>query len=122
MTIKSSPDSAPSYALHREGVATADTMSGITKKDGCNSSEYEFVHVQVVPSTGVNPNVAVWWWSDVASAYVQEHTPIAKTGVGAGVAYEFTIQPMGRIFFVQIAFTTGAVSVAVSGFKRHQFS
>ncbi len=122
MAIKSSPNSAPEYALHREDIASPDTMSVITKKNGCNSSGYEYVHIQVIPATGVNPNVAVWWWSEIADAFVQENTPITKTGVGAGIGYEFTIQPMGRIFFVQISATTGAVNVAVSGFKRHQFS
>ncbi len=122
MVTKSSPDSAPEYALHRENVSSADTMSAVTKAQGCNASMYFYSHIQVIPDAGVNPNVAVWWWSDEADAFIQEHTPIAKTGVGAGVPYEFTIEPKGRIFFIQIAATTGAVNVMVSGFERHQFS
>lgn len=122
MGFESSPKSAPSYALHREDVSVADVMSAITKKQGCNASTYTYAHVQVVPDTGVNPNVAVWWWSDNAGAFIQEHTPIEYTGVGAGTPYEFTIEPRGRIFFVQIASTAGNVNVLVSGFERQQFS
>jgi hypothetical protein len=126
MVAKTSPEAAPEYALHRENVSAADTMSAVTKSQGCNASMYSYAHVQVVPDVGVNPNVAVWWWSDKANsgngAFIQEHTPIAKTGVGAGLPYEFTIEPKGRIFFVQITVTTGNVNVMVSGFERHQFS
>lgn len=127
MPVQSSPASAPEYALHRENVGVADVMSSKVKKHGCNAQMYNYAHIQVVPSGGANPDVAVWWWSDAANsgngAFVQEHTPIAKTGVGADTPYEFTIEPKGRIFFVQVAVVAaGSVSVLVSGFERHQFS
>lgn len=122
MTTKFSMTLAPDYSLYREGVSAADVMANVKKQHGCNGAMYRYAHIQVVPAAGINPNVAVWWWSEKAQKFVQEHTPIAKAGVGAGTPYEFTIEPMGRIFFVQVALTTGAVDILVSGFEHKQFS
>ena len=121
MSTKSSPERAPGYALYRE-VDAADVMTNVVKKHGCNAAMYKDVHIQIIPEAGVNPDIAVWWWSETADAFVQEHTPITKAGVGAGVPYEFSIQPKGRIFYVQVTATTGALKVAVSGFEHVQFS
>jgi hypothetical protein len=121
MSTKTSPVTAPDYALYRE-VDAADVMTNVVKKHGCNAAMFTDVHIQVIPATGINPNVAVWWWSEEANAFIQEHTPITKSGVGAGVPYEFSIQPKGRIFFVQVTTTTGALKIAVSGFEQTQFS
>jgi len=127
MSGQSSPHSAPEYALHREGVTAADVMANVIKKHGCNAYMYNYAHIQVAPKSGANPDVAVWWWSEAVNsgngAFIQEHTPIAKAGVGVDTPYEFTIEPRGRIFFVQVAaIAAGNVDVLVSGFERHQFS
>jgi hypothetical protein len=123
MSAQSSPYSAPEYSLHRDGVAAADVMANVIKKHGCNAYMYNYAHIQVVPKSGANPDVVVWGWSEAADAFVQEHTPIAKAGVGADTPYEFTIEPRGRIFFVQVAaIAAGNVDILVSGFERHQFS
>jgi hypothetical protein len=124
MSIKSSPNTAPSYALYREGVAAADSdMTVFTKKNGCNASTYRNAHIQIIPSDGADPSVAVWWWSDQADRFIQEQTPIAKAGVGANTSYEFSIEPMGRIFFVQVAtLASGSVDILVSGFEPIQLS
>lgn len=121
MSIKTSPTMAPDYALYRE-TSAVDVMANVVKKHGCNASMYENAHIQIVPVAGVNPNVAIWWWSEVADAFIQEHTAITYAGVGAGVPYEFTIQPMGRIFFVQVTATTGALQIAVSGYDKKHMS
>lgn len=121
MAIKTSPERAPEYALYRE-VGAVDVMANIVKRHGCNAGMYANVHVQVIPDAGVNPNVAVWWWSDTADTFIQEHTPLAYAGVGAGTPYEFTIPSKGRIFFVQVTATTGDLKIAVSGFDQEQFS
>jgi len=122
MSTKTSPTRTPDYVLYREAVATADVMSAVTRKHGCNSSMYESTHVQVVPAAGVNPNVEIWWWSEKAQAFIKEHTPITYAGVGAGIPYEFTVPSRGRIFFVQVTVTTGNVDIAVAGFNQEQFS
>lgn len=115
--ICSSPERAPAYALHRKGLTAADVMANVVKKHGCNGAMYKYCHIQVVPSAG-NPNVAIWWWSEKAGKFIQEHTPITKAGVGVAVSYEFTIEPKGRIFFVQLTNTTGGtVDILVSGFQ-----
>lgn len=127
MPPKSSPASAPEYSLHREGITAVDVMSNVVKKHGCNTYMYRYAHIQVVPESGANPDVAIWWWCDYANsgngAFIQEHVAIAKSGVGVNTPYEFTIEPRGRIFFVQIVtIASGSVDVFVSGFERHQFS
>lgn len=114
----SSPQKAPDYVLHRNAITTADTLPETNSKKCMNMSSYEYAHIQVVPAAGVNPNVAVLWWSEAAGKFVQEHTAITKAGVGAGVGYEFTVEPCGRKMFVAItAVSGGAVSVYVSGFN-----
>jgi hypothetical protein len=114
----SSPQLAPKYVLHRQDIGAPDAASITNSKKGMNMSCYEYAHIQVVPKAGVNPDVAVLWWSDAAGKFVREHTAIAKSGVGAGVAYEFTVEPRGRIMFVAItAVITDTVSVYVSGFN-----
>lgn len=122
MSVQTSPQRAPEYSLYRDGIAAADVMSAVTKKHGLNSSMYENVHIQVIPAAGVDPSVEIWWWSDVADAFIKEHTPLAYAGAGAGIPYEFTVPSKGRILFVQVTATTGAVKIAASGFNQEQFS
>jgi hypothetical protein len=77
--------------------------------------------VQVVPSGGANPSVAVFWWSEEAEKFVQEHVALAKAGVGVNAPYEFTVESRGRIMFVAVtAIAAGTVDVYVSGFDPHK--
>lgn len=123
MPVMSSPHSAPEYSLHREAVTAPDVIANVIKKHGCNASMYNYVHVQIIPTSGANPNVAIWWWSEEADLFIQQHTPITYAGVGANTPYEFTVEPKGRIFFVQVAaISAGTVNILTSGFERHQFS
>jgi hypothetical protein len=122
MTVKTSPERAPAYALYREGITSADTIANVEKIYGCNSSMYKDVHVQVIPASGVTTNVAIYWWSEQANKFIQEHTAITKASVGAGVPYEFTVEAKGRLFFVAVTATDGSVDIAVSGFEQEQFS
>jgi hypothetical protein len=125
MPTTQSPELSPDYALHRDGVAAVELDAtvraagvGYTKKSGMNLASYEHAHIQVIPSGGANPDVTVWWWSEAASAWVQEHTPLTRAGVGANTPFEFTIQPRGRRFFVSVpTLAAGAVSVYVAGFR-----
>ena len=115
---ESGPKKAPEYALHRKAVVAADVIATTAAKTGINCSNYQHAHIQVVPSGGANPNVAVYWWSEEADVFIQEHTPIAKAGVGADTPYEFTVECRGRIMLVAITtIAAGAVSVYVSGFE-----
>lgn len=116
---------APTYSIHREGITAADAnVSGFVKKHGCNAASYKYAHIQVIPTSTADPEVTVWWWSDQANSYIQEHTAITKAGAGAATPYEFTINTMGRIFFVQVSALAGAgtVNIMVSGFERIQLS
>lgn len=108
---------APKYQLYRDAVTAVDSLPVSDQKQGINMSGYKQAHVQIIPSGGANPTVAVLWWSEAAGKFIQEHVPITKTGVGANTPYEFTVDARGRIMFV--AFTTlasGSCQVAVAGF------
>jgi len=115
--ISRSPQHAPDYALHRD-VAAADGAGAITDgAQGINMSGYEYAHIQVLSAGGGNASVQVQWWSAEAGAFVQEHTPIAKAGVGVNVPYEFTVECRGRVMFVKVTtLAAGTCKVLVSGF------
>lgn len=118
MPATQSPESAPRYALHRDARTGPDTLADVPKGAGMNMEGYENAHIQVVPSGGANPNVAVYWWSEAATAWVQEHTPITRAGVGVDTPYEFTVQPRGRRMLVAFAaLAAGQASVYVAGFR-----
>lgn len=106
-TFIRSPAIAPDYVLYREVTNAADTLPETEKGHGINLGHHRFAHVQVVPSAGATGNVAVLWWSERAGKFVQEHTALAKTGVGANTPYEFTVEAQGRIMFVAV---TGGIA------------
>ena len=116
--ISGNPKQAPEYALHRSGVAAVDTLPEANRAHGINMAAHTVAHIQVVPSGGANPNVAILWWSEAASKFVQEQVSIAKTGVGVNIPYEFDVDARGRIMFVAVtAITAGVVDVHVSGYN-----
>jgi len=110
---------APDYGQHRKEVAVADSGSIDNKKRGINCGSYRVANIQVVPITAAgNPDVEVLFWSEKAGKFIRAHTALTKTGVGAGVPYEFTVECNGRIMFVFVTGTlTGGVDVYVSGFE-----
>ena len=117
MGVETGPKKAPDYALHRDAVAAVDVIANVKQGSGINCANYQYANIQVVPSGGANPNVAVYWWSEQAMKFVQEHTPIAKAGVGVNTPFEFTVECNGRKMFVAVtAITAGACDVLVSGF------
>lgn len=116
--IKGNPKLAPEYALHRSAVAAPDSLPEANRAHGINMASHTSAHIQVVPSGGANPSVAVLWWSEAAGKFVQEHVVIARAGVGADTPYEFTTESKGRIMFVAVtAIVAGAVDVHVSGYN-----
>ncbi len=112
----------PIYTLYREGLTAVDAVGTLTDRElGINTSSYEDICIQVIPKSGANPTVAVYFWSEHAATYVQQHTAISKTGVGATTPHEFTVEAKGRHVFVRVtAITAGSVDIAVSGFKRYE--
>ena len=118
MTTGNSVQKAPDYALHREGCDAPDVVANLKRGDGINMSHYHTALVQVFPSALCNPNVAVYFWSEAADAFIEDHTGISYAGKGAGIAYEFSVDARGRIMVVVVtACAAGTVSVAVSGFE-----
>lgn len=93
-----------------------DSLPEATRRKGLNMSGHRWAHIQVVPDgAGPDPSVAVLWWSEAAGAFIQEHTPIIRAGLGGGVGYEFTVECLGRIMFVAATALTGVARVYVSG-------
>lgn len=115
---KRSPELAPEYALHRV-VAADDSAAPTDKKLGMNMHSHEYANIQVVPSGGTtNPAVEVLFWSEVAGKFVKQNTALTKSGLGAGVSYEFSISCYGRVIFVMVTGIAGgeSVSVLIGGF------
>ena len=116
--VSGNPKLAPEYALHRSERDAVDALPETVRPHGINMSSYTNAHIQVVPSGGANPDVAVLWWSEAAGEFVQEHTPITRAGVGVDTPYEFDVDSRGRIMFVAItAIVAGSVDVHVSGYN-----
>ena len=105
-------DKSPNYVLYREGLTGVDSVFDKIDK-GINTSHYQTALIQVVPTTLLNPSVEIRWWSAGASAFIKEHTPITKAGVGAGVSYEFTVASHGRIMMVAITAVAGSGSAKI---------
>ena len=116
-----SPKIAPDYGHHRVDVGLADTLPETERNHGMNMGAYRKANIQVVPGPTSNPTATVLFWSSAASAFVAEHTPIVRTGMGVGVPYEFTVEPNGRIIFVALSGTVNsganAVNVHISGYE-----
>lgn len=116
--MESGPQKAPDYAHHRADVTAPDVIADVPRATGINCSNYQSAHIQVVPSGGADPDVAVYWWSEEAGLFIQEHTPITRSGVGANTGYEFTVECRGRIMLVAVtAIAAGECDVYVSGFE-----
>lgn len=108
---------APNYAKYREAVAAADTLANVPESAGLNAQGIDTVHIQVLPSGGANPTVAVVFWSAALGRFIQEQTPISKAGVGANTGYEFSVAPKGRRTAVIVTTIAGGqCDIYVAGF------
>lgn len=111
---------APEYSLHRT-VSAVDNLVSAPVTDvhkGINMGGYGKAHIQVVPHTADNPTAEVFVWSGEAGKFISLNPAIAKTGLGNGVPYEFTVECMGRIMYVALtANVTNPAKVFVSGYE-----
>lgn len=116
MTARS-PQHAPRYALYRDAISVADTITSITKKQCINMEGHDKALIQVIPGAAANPTVAVYWWSDEAGRILQDNPAITKAGVGAGVPYEFSVDCCGRQMFVAVTtIADDPCKIAVAGY------
>ena len=112
-----SPTRTPSYVLYRT-VAANDSLPMTDPKQGINMKGYKTANIQIIPAGGGNPTVTVLYWSEEATKFVQEHTTIAKAGVGVNTPYEFSVDCNGRILFIAISsLSAGTAKILVSGFE-----
>jgi len=109
---------APQMVLYREAVAAADTLPEIRETAGLNCGHYEFANINVIPSGGANPTVAVLYWSDKAGKFIQENPALTKAGVGADTPFAFTVPTYGRRIFVAVTvLAAGQVDIEASGYS-----
>lgn len=121
--LKRSPSHAPNYVKHRYLKGGVDTPPESAQQHGINMQGYEYAHIQVVPSSGANPDIKVQFWSPKADQFVSEHSGSNFAGKGNGVAYEVTVPCHGREMFVLISGGIAGVEecwVYVSGFNPGQ--
>ena len=104
---KRTPSMAPNFALHRDLLTNNDTLPHATQADGINMKGFNKAVIQVVPDTNVDPTLNILFWSDEASAFVPDHTPLNFAGQGIGVAFDLQVNCHGRDMFVAV--TAGMV-------------
>lgn len=108
---------APGMVMYREDVAAVDVIANVLQGAGVNCGHYRTVHINVIPESAAIPTVAVYWWSDKAGKFIQEHTAISKGGLAANIPFGFTVEARGRIMFVAVAvLATGKVSIELAGY------
>jgi hypothetical protein len=104
---------APLTKPYRKGVAANDTLPVTDERLGLNCGNYESVHINVLPSGGANPNVAVLYWSPQAGAFIAENPALTRAGIGADTPYTFTVLPKGRAIFVAVTGGLGGGKVDI---------
>lgn len=112
-----STDVAPEAKTYRKGVASVDSLPQTDQRQGVNAGHYRSLHINVLPSGGADPTVAVLYWSPKAGVFIQENPAFTKAGVGADVPYAFTVEARGRILFVAVTvLAAGSVDIETSGY------
>jgi hypothetical protein len=112
---------APYSKLYRTVVAN-DVLPVTDKKQGLNCGQYNRLSVEVIPSGGDNPTVAVLIWSEEAGAFIALNPAFTKAGVGVDTPYAFTFDCDGRIVFIAVTAGGGAgeTKIATSGFDMSE--
>ena len=109
--VDGSPAVAPDWQLNRI-VSAQDAAVFTDRSKGCNFGHYGKGRFKVEvytdktltsqAATASNPNVEVQRWSESAGKFVQEHVPVQKTGVGAGLGYTFEVDASGGILICKV--------------------
>jgi hypothetical protein len=81
---------------------------------------YEEAIIEVLPITsGGNPAVDIYWWSEAFDGWIQDHTAVSFAAAGAGVEWTATVACKHRRMFVRLSGTlTGGVDVRVAGHRN----
>lgn len=114
--INSAPKHSPIFTVHRNIVAI-DTGTIITRNWGMAMAGFEKAIIKVVPTATANVDIEAMFWSESASKFISASTPLAATGLGAGIGYDYVIDVNGRRLFVYVTGTIGTgVQIEISGF------
>lgn len=114
-------DKAPRYLQHRHLVGVVDTLPETNEKHGISCEDYEYAHIQVVPSGGANPVVKVLFWSEGAAAFVPDHAGIDFTAFGVDTSWEASVSVRSRKMFVAVTSGVSGVQVCrvfVAGYRN----
>lgn len=111
-TLSRNATVAPDFVKYRTVADAVDSLPETEKKHGINMGHYRRAIIDVKAEAGANPSVSVLWWSEETQAFVQEHTPLDRAGVGNDVGYQFVVEANGRIMFVAVTAGVGASNIA----------
>lgn len=107
------------FALHRDGVTSADTIADVIKARGMAMSGYEEALIEVIPSGGANPTLGVYFWSEAAGVWLQDETPQVIGPVGVDTLYHALVLVKHRRMFIAVdAIAAGPVSIRVAGHRN----
>lgn len=110
------------WALHRETVEAADAAPPTdVKAHGMNMLGYEEAVIEVIPlGATANAALSVYWWSEAASAWIQDQTLLTFAAVGANIPWTAIIPARGRRMFVAVTAGVSAsngVDIRVAGHR-----
>jgi len=114
-------DKAPRYLQHRFVAGAADTLPETVKAHGIVLEDFEYAHIQIVPSAGADPEATVQFWCESAGAFIDDVNEISYPAKGVGVAWEMSIPVRGRIIFVSLTSGIGvgdSCKVFVAGYRN----
>lgn len=133
-----SPLRAPEYQIYRF-LTVADSVFNLPATGVCGRN-YKWLNFSVVPvnvaarpkeddfsavvaATTTNPSIRVRYWQPLLKVWVKANPDVVLAGLGAGVAYEFSVQNNGRD--VMIEMTSGVtasegVVISVSAFPEQE--
>lgn len=100
------------YNLIRE-VSADDVIANVPRDAGESTLGFKTMKIKVVPADGANPAIGLYYWNDVTSKWIQDHTPIAFAAKGANVSWVATVDTYGRRFLLAVTSGTGSGSTKI---------
>lgn len=91
----------PAFSLHRE-VTAADSSIPTDLRFGIKGDGRRFLNLEVIPTGGANAAIEVLFWSEEASTFISQHTPLTFAGVGADTPYAVSVDLKGRSAWVEV--------------------
>lgn len=113
--------SVAEYIKTADLTGTVQVVANLKEYDGINMANWKKAAIQIIPSDGANPVVELFWWSESASKWVADYTPVKWLARGVNVPWETIVECKSR---KMLAAVTGGcsgsqkVKVYVAGIGR----